>query len=129
MLGMLSLVPWGPNGASLDLMRRNPDAPNGVVELMVTELATRSDEFGVVRVSLNFAVFRSTFEEGARIGAGPILRVWRSMLLFFSRWWQLEALYRSNVKYQPEWAPRYLCFDDTGSCRASESRRQSPRVS
>lgn len=118
-LGMLSLVPWGPNGASLDLMRRNPDAPNGVVELMVTELATRSDEFGVVRVSLNFAVFRSTFEEGARIGAGPILRVWRSMLLFFSRWWQLEALYRSNVKYQPEWAPRYLCFDDN---------RQLPRV-
>lgn len=111
-LGMLSLVPWGPNGASLDLMRRNPHAPNGVVELMVTELATRADEFGVVRVSLNFAVFRSTFEEGARIGAGPILRMWRSMLLFFSRWWQLEALYRSNVKYQPDWAPRYLCFDD-----------------
>ena len=111
-LGMLSLVPWGPNGASLDLMRRNPQAPNGIVELMVTELATRGDEFGIVRISLNFAVFRSTFEEGARIGAGPILRMWRSMLLFFSRWWQLEALYRSNVKYQPEWAPRYLCFDD-----------------
>ncbi|QCQ93107.1 bifunctional lysylphosphatidylglycerol synthetase/lysine--tRNA ligase LysX [Rhodococcus sp. SGAir0479] len=111
-LGMLSLVPWGPNGVSLDLMRRNPHAPNGVVELMVTDLATRADEFGVIRVSLNFAVFRSTFEEGARIGAGPILRMWRSLLLFFSRWWQLEALYRSNVKYQPEWAPRYLCFDD-----------------
>ncbi|CAM2961842.1 bifunctional lysylphosphatidylglycerol synthetase/lysine--tRNA ligase LysX [Prescottella defluvii] len=111
-LGMLSLVPWGTNGVSLDLMRRNPEAPNGVVELMVADLATRSDEFGIVRVSLNFAVFRSTFEEGARIGAGPILRVWRSLLLFFSRWWQLEALYRSNVKYQPEWAPRYLCFDD-----------------
>lgn len=111
-LGMLSLVPWGANGASLDLMRRNPQAPNGVVELMVTDLAAHGDEFGIVRVSLNFAVFRSTFEEGARIGAGPILRMWRSMLLFFSRWWQLEALYRSNVKYQPEWAPRYLCFDD-----------------
>ncbi|WP_242676880.1 bifunctional lysylphosphatidylglycerol synthetase/lysine--tRNA ligase LysX [Rhodococcus sp. ABRD24] len=118
-LGMLSLVPWGPNGASLDLMRRNPDAPNGVVELMVTELATRADEFGVIRISLNFAVFRSAFEEGARIGAGPVLRVWRSLLLFFSRWWQLEALYRSNVKYLPEWAPRYLCFDDN---------RELPRV-
>ncbi|QKT09386.1 bifunctional lysylphosphatidylglycerol synthetase/lysine--tRNA ligase LysX [Rhodococcus sp. W8901] len=118
-LGMLSLVPWGSNGASLDLMRRNPLAPNGVNELMITELATRADEFGVIRISLNFAVFRSAFEEGARIGAGPVLRVWRSMLLFFSRWWQLEALYRSNVKYLPEWAPRYLCFDDN---------RQLPRV-
>ena len=111
-VGMLSLVPWGPNGVSLDLMRRKPTAPNGVVELMVSELATRSDEIGVVRVSLNFAVFRSVFEEGSRIGAGPILRIWRSVLVFFSRWWQLEALYRSNVKYQPDWEPRFLCFED-----------------
>lgn len=111
-VGMLSLVPWGATGVSLDLMRRNPKAPNGVMEFMVTELATGGDKFGITRISLNFAVFRSVFEEGARIGAGPVLRVWRSVLLFFSKWWQLEALYRSNVKYQPEWAPRYLCFAD-----------------
>ncbi|MFD4369560.1 bifunctional lysylphosphatidylglycerol synthetase/lysine--tRNA ligase LysX [Rhodococcus sp. NPDC058521] len=111
-LGMLSLVPWGPSGVSLDLMRRNPKAPNGVVELMVSELAMMSNQFGVTKVSLNFAVFRSVFEEGSRIGAGPILRAWRSVLVFFSRWWQLEALYRSNVKYQPEWVPRYICFED-----------------
>ncbi|UYP19096.1 bifunctional lysylphosphatidylglycerol synthetase/lysine--tRNA ligase LysX [Rhodococcus sp. Z13] len=109
-VAMLSLVPWGPDGISLDLMRRDPHAPNGVVETMVSELASRGAEFGVERISLNFAVFRSVFEEGARIGAGPILRMWRSILLFFSRWWQLEALYRSNVKYHPEWVPRYLCF-------------------
>ncbi|MCX5045088.1 bifunctional lysylphosphatidylglycerol synthetase/lysine--tRNA ligase LysX [Aldersonia sp. NBC_00410] len=115
-LGMLSLVPWGRTGASLDLMRRNPKAPNGIIEMMVSELALS----GVVaRISLNFAVFRSVFEEGGRIGAGPILRMWRGVLLFFSRWWQLEALYRSNVKFQPEWAPRYLCFEDN---------RQIPRV-
>lgn len=111
-LGILSLVPWGANGVSLDLMRRNPQAPNGVVELMVTELATSGDRFGINRISLNFAVFRSVFEEGARIGAGPVLRMWRSLLVFASKWWQLEALYRSNVKYQPDWAPRYLCFAD-----------------
>lgn len=110
--GILSLVPWGPTGVSLDLMRRKPTSPNGVVELMVSELATTSDQFGITKVSLNFAVFRSVFEEGSRIGAGPILRIWRSILVFFSRWWQLEALYRSNVKYQPEWVPRFLCFED-----------------
>ncbi|MGA7050163.1 MAG: bifunctional lysylphosphatidylglycerol synthetase/lysine--tRNA ligase LysX, partial [Mycobacterium sp.] len=32
--------------------------------------------------------------------------------LFFSRWWQLETLYRSNMKYQPEWVPRYACYED-----------------
>ncbi|KQU49460.1 lysine--tRNA ligase [Rhodococcus sp. Leaf278] len=111
-VGVLSLVPWGRTGASLDLMRRDPASPNGVIELMVTELATGADHFGVSKISLNFAVFRAAFEEGSRIGAGPVLRIWRSMLVFFSRWWQLEALYRSNVKYLPQWEPRYLCFAD-----------------
>ncbi|KQU04623.1 lysine--tRNA ligase [Rhodococcus sp. Leaf7] len=111
-VGTLSLVPWGSNGASLDLMRRDPHSPNGTVELMVSELAARSDTVGITKVSLNFAVFRSVFEAGGRIGAGPVLRLWRSTLVFFSRWWQLEALYRSNLKYQPEWVPRYLCFED-----------------
>ena len=34
--GFLSFVPWGRNGLSLDLMRRDPTADNGLVELMVT---------------------------------------------------------------------------------------------
>ncbi|WP_254900577.1 bifunctional lysylphosphatidylglycerol synthetase/lysine--tRNA ligase LysX [Rhodococcus sp. 1168] len=112
-VGILSLAPWGRTGVSLDLMRRDPQSPNGVIELLVTELATGADQFGVSKISLNFAVFRSVFEEGSRIGAGPVLRIWRSMLVFFSRWWQLEALYRSNLKYQPDWEPRYLCFADS----------------
>lgn len=41
-----------------------------------------------------------------------MLRLWRQILLFFSRWWQLEALYRSNVTFNPEWFPRLLCFSD-----------------
>jgi lysyl-tRNA synthetase class 2 len=32
--------------------------------------------------------------------------------VFFSRWWQLETLYRSNMKYQPEWVPRFACYED-----------------
>lgn len=118
-LGMLSLVPWGRTGASLELMRRDPNGPNGVMELMISQLALNSEQHGVTKVSLNFAVFRSVFEEGGRIGAGPVLRLWRGVLLFFSRWWQLEALYRSNVKYQPHWVPRFFLF---------EERRQLPRA-
>ncbi|WP_435592221.1 bifunctional lysylphosphatidylglycerol synthetase/lysine--tRNA ligase LysX [Nocardia sp. bgisy118] len=118
-LSMLSLVPWGRTGASLELMRRDPQSPNGVMELMISQLALTSEQHAITRVSLNFAVFRSVFEEGGRIGAGPVLRLWRGVLLFFSRWWQLEALYRSNVKYQPHWVPRFFLF---------EERRQLPRV-
>ncbi len=118
-LGMLSLVPWGRTGVSLELMRRDPKGPNGVMELMISQLALSSEQYGITRVSLNFAVFRAVFEEGGRIGAGPVLRLWRGVLMFFSRWWQLEALYRSNVKYQPQWVPRFSLF---------EERRQLLRV-
>ncbi|WP_234425866.1 bifunctional lysylphosphatidylglycerol synthetase/lysine--tRNA ligase LysX, partial [Streptomyces kebangsaanensis] len=115
LLALLSFVPWGRDGVSLDLMRRDRAAPNGVVEFMVAELCAAAPRLGVRRISLNFAVFRSVFEEGARIGAGPVLRLWRRLLLFLSRWWQLEALYRSNAKYHPEWYPRFLCYGETAS--------------
>jgi lysyl-tRNA synthetase class 2 len=109
---IISLSPWGNRGLSLDLMRRAHDAENGAMEFMVAELMEAAPRLGVDKVSLNFAVFRAVFEEGARIGAGPILRLWRKLLLFFSRWWQLESLYRSNAKYHPTWQPRYLCFGE-----------------
>ncbi|WP_319454314.1 MULTISPECIES: bifunctional lysylphosphatidylglycerol synthetase/lysine--tRNA ligase LysX [unclassified Mycobacterium] len=111
-VAMLSLVPWGTNGVSLDLMRRSPQSPNGTNELMVSELCLQAEDIGITRISLNFAMFRSAFEEGAQLGAGPIARLWRALLVFFSRWWQLETLYRSNMKYQPEWVPRFACYED-----------------
>ncbi|MHA3021205.1 bifunctional lysylphosphatidylglycerol synthetase/lysine--tRNA ligase LysX [Mycobacterium sp. BMJ-28] len=111
-LALLSLVPWGSNGVSLDVMRRSPQSPNGTIELMVSELCLQAEDLGITRVSLNFAMFRSAFEQGAQLGAGPVARLWRALLVFFSRWWQLETLYRSNMKYQPEWVPRFACYED-----------------
>ncbi|MEX3651449.1 MULTISPECIES: bifunctional lysylphosphatidylglycerol synthetase/lysine--tRNA ligase LysX [Mycolicibacterium] len=111
-VALLSLVPWGTNGVSLDVMRRSPQSPNGTIELMVSELCMQSESIGVSRISLNFAMFRSAFQQGAQLGAGPVARLWRALLVFFSRWWQLETLYRSNMKYQPEWVPRYACYED-----------------
>ncbi|KRD00784.1 MULTISPECIES: phosphatidylglycerol lysyltransferase domain-containing protein [unclassified Streptomyces] len=108
---LLSFVPWGPRGLSLDLMRRDRDGDNGLTEFMIIELLRRARETGIVQVSLNFAVFRSVFERGARLGAGPVLRLWRSLLCFFSRWWQIESLYRANAKYRPVWEPRFLLFE------------------
>jgi lysyl-tRNA synthetase class 2 len=110
LVALLSLVPWGPDGLSLDVMRRSRDSENGMLELLVTSLAERGEDLGVRRISLNFAVFRSALERGGDVGAGPILRWWRSLLLTASRWWQIESLYRANAKYRPEWVPRFLCF-------------------
>jgi lysyl-tRNA synthetase class 2 len=108
--GVLHFVPWGTDGLSLDLMRRDRASDNGLNELMITEVIEACPRLGVQRVSLNFAVFRDALERGARIGAGPVLRAWRRVLLLASRWWQIDSLYRFNAKFQPEWHPRFVCF-------------------
>ncbi|MFW0793064.1 bifunctional lysylphosphatidylglycerol synthetase/lysine--tRNA ligase LysX [Gordonia sp. CPCC 205515] len=111
-VGMLSFVPWGRTGVSLDVMRRDRAAINGIVETMVTELAKNSEYYGITEISLNFATFRAFFEHGAEIGAGPVMRATYSVLMFGSKFFQMESLYKSNAKYRPDWQPRYLCFED-----------------
>jgi lysyl-tRNA synthetase class 2 len=91
-------------------MRGDRDAENGLVEYLVVSAIDWAAGAGVKRVSLNFAVFRSVFARGEKLGAGPVLRAWRGLLLFASRFWQIESLYRANAKYQPSWEPRFLCF-------------------
>ncbi|MCE1178203.1 MAG: bifunctional lysylphosphatidylglycerol synthetase/lysine--tRNA ligase LysX [Micrococcales bacterium] len=110
--GVLSFVPWGWQGLSLDVMRRSPQAPSGVTELMVSALMAAAEELGVRRVSLNFIMFRSVYADAARVGAGAVTRFGYSVLGVLDRFWQLERLYRSNAKYEPTWVPRFLCYDD-----------------
>ena len=110
MRGFLQFVPWGPDGMSLDLMRRDSTADAGVNELLIVDALRSCSELGIKRVSLNFEVFRSTLERGERLGAGPFLRGWRRVLLFASRWFQIESLYRFNAKFQPVWVPRFVVY-------------------
>jgi lysyl-tRNA synthetase, class II len=111
--GLLHFVPWGHDGLSLDLMRRDRTADNGLNELLIVRLVQAAPNLGVAQISLNFAVFRSALERGERIGAGPVLRLWRSVLVFASRWWQIETLYRFNLKFRPHWEPRFILFPST----------------
>ena len=113
MRGFLQFVPWGPDGMSLDLMRRDRTADAGVNELLIVDALRSCPALGVTRVSLNFAVFRSALERGERLGAGPFLRGWRRVLLFASRWFQIESLYRFNAKFQPTWEPRFVVYPAT----------------
>jgi len=113
MRAFLQFVPWGPDGMSLDLMRRDRTAEAGVNELLIVDALRSCAQLGVNRVSLNFAAFRSTLERGERLGAGPFLRAWRRVLLFASRWFQIESLYRFNAKFQPTWVPRFVVYPAT----------------
>jgi lysyl-tRNA synthetase, class II len=108
--GILHFVPWGSDGLSLDLMRRDRSAQPGVNDFLIVETIKAADSLGIKRISLNFAVFRSALERGERIGAGPVLRLWRRILLFASRWFQIESLYKFNAKFDPVWVPRFFVF-------------------
>ena len=108
--GILHFVPWGAEGLSLDLMRRDRSAQPGVNDFLIVETIKAAESLGIKRISLNFAVFRSALERGERIGAGPVLRLWRGILLFASRWFQIESLYKFNAKFTPAWVPRFFVF-------------------
>lgn len=112
--GLLQFVPWGGDGLSLDLMRRAKDAVSGVNELLISSTIEYARDNGINRISLNFATFRSIFEKGERLGAGPITRFNHKVLILLSRFVQMESLYRFNAKFQPMWEPRYILFPSIG---------------
>ncbi|NHI08092.1 integral membrane lysyl-tRNA synthetase [Streptomyces sp. KO7888] len=107
---VLHFVPWGPDGASLDLMRRDRAADPGMNELLIVAALQAAPKLGVARVSLNFAMFRAALARGEKIGAGPVLRAWRGLLVFLSRWFQIESLYKFNAKFRPRWEPRFVVY-------------------
>jgi lysyl-tRNA synthetase class 2 len=116
---LLHFVPWGSDGLSLDLMRRDRSAAPGLNDFLIVEAIKAASDLGVKRISLNFAVFRAALERGEKIGAGPVTRAWRGFLLFLSRWFQIESLYKFNAKFSPEWVPRFVVFPGT---------RDAPRI-
>lgn len=107
---VLHFVPWGRDGMSLELMRRDRSADPGMNELLIVASLQAAEKLGVTRVSLNFAMFRSALARGERLGAGPVLRCWRGLLIFLSRWFQIESLYKFNAKFKPRWEPRFVVF-------------------
>ncbi|MEW1657011.1 phosphatidylglycerol lysyltransferase domain-containing protein [Streptomyces sp. NPDC093707] len=107
---MQHFVPWGRDGISLELMRRDRSADPGMNELLIVAALQAAPQLRIKQVSLNFAVFRSSLERGEKLGAGPVLRVWRGTLVYLSRWYQIESLYKFNDKFRPRWEPRFVVF-------------------
>jgi lysyl-tRNA synthetase class 2 len=116
---VLHFVPWGADGVSLDLMRRDRAADPGMNELLIVAALQAAPKLGITRISLNFAMFRAALARGDKIGAGPVLRAWRGLLVFLSRWFQIESLYRFNAKFRPRWEPRFVVY---------RSSRDLPRI-
>ena len=117
--GFLRVVPiYGDRpGYTLDLMRRDPDTPNGMTEFLLTRAIMKMDELGLERFSMNFAAWGRFFEEDVDYTIGQ--RSVKIVLDAMSPFYQIRSLKEFNQRFHPEWVPR---------CIAYEGFRQLPRV-
>ncbi|MGZ4371060.1 MAG: bifunctional lysylphosphatidylglycerol flippase/synthetase MprF [Gaiellaceae bacterium] len=106
--GYLHFVPsFGRAAASLSLMRRDPETPNGLTEFMIVEAIEELRARGIDEVSLNFAAFARFIHDPQGLlerAAGRLAR--RADAVF-----QIERLYRFNAKFFPRWEPRYAMYE------------------
>lgn len=101
----------GVNGYSLDLMRRSEseEHPNGLTDFVVAETIEYLRERGMVGLGLNFATMRAVLA-GER-GEGVSRRVERWFYKKMSDSMQIESLWKYNEKFDPDWVPRYACYE------------------
>jgi lysylphosphatidylglycerol synthetase-like protein (DUF2156 family) len=99
------------NGWSLDLMRRSerPGVPNGVTEFIVVATIDHLRREGYVGLALNFATFRAVLAN--EVGDRFRHRAQKWFLERMSDSMQIESLWSFNEKFQPDWHPRYACYD------------------
>lgn len=106
--GMLHLVPcYGRPALSLSLMRRDPATPNGLMEFLVVSAIEEVRALGVKEISLNFAALSRYMRDPSSWFERLLGRAARVMNPYF----QIESLYRFNVKFFPRWDPRYLIYE------------------
>jgi len=114
-LGFLRLVPcFGPDpGWSLDLMQRDPDAPNGMTEFLIANAALALGERGFTRLSMNFAAWGRLFDTGAELSLAQ--RIAKKVAEVLNPYFQIKSLRDFNAKFDPRWAPRSIMVEDVAS--------------
>lgn len=106
--GLLHLVPgYGRPVLSLSMMRRHPEAPNGLTEFMIVKTIEQLRDRGINELSLNFAAFARLLHSPEGIAE----RLLRRFLQLADSFFQIERLYRFNDKFNPHWEARYLMHE------------------
>ncbi len=112
--GFLRIVPaYGADfGYTLDLMRHDPDAPNGMTEFLIANSALALKDRGIGRLSMNFAAWGRLFDPDVHYGPGMRAAKWFVNLL--NPFFQIKSLRDFNAKFSPEWLPRVICYHRSG---------------
>lgn len=91
--------------ASIDLMRFIPEAPNGVMEVLLTRLMLHFKAEGYAAFNLGMAPLSGL----SASAAAPIWhRVGRAVFEHGERFYNFAGLRAFKAKFRPDWEPRYL---------------------
>ena len=96
-------------GWALDLMRRTPDAPPGIIELLLVRAIERFRSCGAHVVSLGMAAMADTHQEmtpGQRRLANFVID---RLHLLQNR----HTLFKFKQKFHPRWESRYIVTNTT----------------
>ena len=86
-------------------MRFVPDAPNGVMEVLLTHLMLHFRAAGYARFNLGMAPLSGL----SASGAAPVWhRVGRAVFEHGERYYNFAGLRAFKAKFRPDWQPRYL---------------------
>jgi len=114
-LAFLRLVPvFGDDpGWSLDLMQRDPDAPNGITEYLIANSALTLGRQGFRRLSMNFAAWGRLFDDDRKLSFGE--RMLKRLATWLNPFFQIKSLRDFNAKFDPDWWPRSIILEDAES--------------
>lgn len=109
---------WVPvparHGWALDLMRRRPGAPSGIMELLIARAAEHARARGDELLSLSLSALAKVDEpsgDGApEASAADPARAFLSERL--ARFYDFQGLFRWKRKFSPRFEDRYLVFPD-----------------
>lgn len=93
------------NEFSIDLMRYEPNAPNGLMEYLTVQLILMAKEQGYRWFNLGMAPLSG-------LERRPLSPLWskigHTIFRFGNEFYNFEGLYQYKNKYNPVWQPRYL---------------------
>jgi phosphatidylglycerol lysyltransferase len=108
LLAFVNIIPDGVDDeATIDLMRRRADVPNGTMDLLQVRLIEHLRAEGYKHYSLGMAPFSNV---GDQPNAPVIERAIRVLYDHVSVVFSYKGLYSYKAKFQPRWEPRYLAY-------------------
>ncbi|MDO4887322.1 MAG: bifunctional lysylphosphatidylglycerol flippase/synthetase MprF [Actinomycetaceae bacterium] len=105
--GFASIMPAGPNIASVDLMRIRPDAPGGTMDGIFVSLIEWAREQGYEFYNLGMAPLSNT---GMATYSNTKQKMVRYIYDFGNRIYNFKGLRSYKEKFRPEWTSRYLVY-------------------